>query len=317
MDFDKSAQVQSFTDPRFETVSELKAVQNATNWALHQVNDSSYVFEFKSKMNALSPDLVKSLHDWIVSNPGIKISLANDGRAFSAGFDLTWFLQAAEEGRFSDVEKWLYQLQASGLALRNSPSAAALQGYALGGGMELAMHCQTIIAHPEATLGLPETAVWLIPSGGGTALMRFRSQGDAKLMTSTALFIISGGKVSAHQAKKALLIRDSDKIAKNPDQLLFVTLNASRERTMDPIWTPAPPQLSSMIEDGIENLRKSGDIGDYGVILGQSIKHIFTKPSTYEEALEMEREYFLQALGKPMTLARIKHMLETGKPLVN
>lgn len=317
LDFDNSSLVESKRDLRFETVGTLPEVQYASNWKIRQASDSSFVFEFNSKMNALSPDLVKSLHDWIVSNPGIKITLANEGRAFSAGFDLTWFLQASEEGRFDDVEKWLYQLQACGLALRNSPSAAALQGYVLGGGMELAMHCQTVIAHPEAVLGLPETAVGLIPAGGGTALLRYRSQGDAKAMAAAATLIIAGTKVNAPEAKKAFLLRDNAQIVRNPDQLHYVTLNASREKATDPVWSTAPPQLASMIEDSIESLRKSGEIGDYGVALGQSIKHVFVKPSTYEEALEMEREQFLQFLGKPMTIARIKHMLETGKPLVN
>ncbi len=304
-------------DKRFADITSLQIVEQQSDWNIRSVSDSHFVFEFKTKMNSINPEMVNALNQWIIANPGIKITLANSGRAFSAGFDLTYFLDAAEAKKFDEVDAWLKRLQGCGLSLRNSPSAAALHGFSLGGGLELAMHCQALRIHPEATLGLPETTVGLIPAGGGTTLLRYRSQNDPKSMVAAASFLITGGKTHASTANSSFLTNESSLIVKNSDQLHFHAINASREKVPDPVFTSAPPQLSGMIEDAIEQLKKNGQISDYGVTLAHSIKQIFVKATTYEESLEMEREQFLHILGKPMTIARIKHMLETGKPLNN
>ncbi|OYT68270.1 MAG: hypothetical protein CFK48_12095, partial [Armatimonadetes bacterium CP1_7O] len=63
------------------------------------------------------------------------------------------------------------------LRLRHAkvPVVAATFGYTLGGGCELAMHCDRVIASAETYIGLPEVGVGIIPAGGGTSTMLYRA----------------------------------------------------------------------------------------------------------------------------------------------
>lgn len=303
--------------PSFVSVPSFKAIDTHDEWVVRKTDDEGFIFEFRTKMNAITPKLVSALTGLLRQHPNARITLANEGRGFSAGFDLVIFLRAAEEKRFDAVEGWLRDLQECCLLLREIPSVAAVHGFTLGGGMELAMHCQKVVSTPDAMLGLPEALVGLVPSGGGTALMRHRSQGDAKRMAQAFATIASGTKVQGCVAKKSLLLRDDDQVVANPDQLISIALVAKPEPLPPPVWLPAPMQAKGMIDQELDKLRQSGTIGEYGAVIADEIKRIFTKPESYQEALDMEREAFLRLLGKPLTIQRIKHMLETGKPLNN
>lgn len=81
------------------------------------------------------------------------------------------------------------------------PVVAAVQGYALGGGYEIALSCDVIVADPGATVGLPETTVGVIPGGGGTQLLP-RRVGAAV----AAQLIFSGRRVPATEARDLGLV---------------------------------------------------------------------------------------------------------------
>lgn len=303
--------------PSFATVTSFKAIDTHDEWIVRQDGAEGIIFEFRTKMNALTAKLVSALTSLLRQHPGVRITLANEGRGFSAGFDLISFLRATEEKRFDEIEGWLRDLQECSLLLREAPSVAAAHGFTLGGGMEFAMHCQKTVSTADATLGLPEALVGLVPAGGGTALMRHRSQGDGKLMAQAFVTLASGAKVAGCVAKKSLLLREADLVVANPDQLVTTAINSKPEPLPPAVWLPAPPQAKGMIDQELEKLRQTGAIGEYGATIAEEIKRIFTKPESYEQALDMEREAFLRLLGKPLTIQRIKHMLETGKPLNN
>lgn len=309
--------VSSPSDPRFKSAGEYSITSSGPGWNIRDDEAGGFIFEFNSKMNALSPAMVQALLSHVESLPKAPITLANSGRAYSVGFDISYFAAAIEAGNFDGVRESLRVLQAAGRALSSANSAAGLHGYSLGGGLELAMHCNSVIAHPEATLGLPEVWVGLIPAGGGTTLMRQRTQGDINAMRHAAILLAAGRKVMACDAFKAHLLRETDSIAANPDQITYRAINAERRTAVLGEWRPAPPPLAGMIDDDIEALRSSGEIGEYGAVLANEIKHIFVKAKSEEESLEMEIEVFLRALGRPRTMLRLKHMLEKGKPANN
>ncbi|AXH95860.1 enoyl-CoA hydratase/isomerase family protein [Ornithinimicrobium avium] len=93
-------------------------------------------------------------------------------RAFCVGADLK------ERNGFTDAQMMDHRL-VSRLAYRGVldlpvPAVAAVEGYALGGGMEIALSCDLVVAGERATLGLPEVGVGVIPGGGGTQLLTRR-----------------------------------------------------------------------------------------------------------------------------------------------
>lgn len=316
-DFDKGAHAAQDENPRFLEVASLTLSHEGQGFKVREDGSGGVVVEFTTKMGVLNPDMVRALDDFVQRNLEKPITIANAGRAFSAGYDLNFFISAAESGNLKAVESALEDLQRLGANLRRALSSAAVNGVGLGGGLEVAMHCRTVVADPEALVGLPEALVGVVPAGGGTAILRMRSQHDVKAMVSACMTIAKGEKVPATAAKQRLFLRQKDVLIANPDQLLYAAIHADRAELPPLDWAPAPPPLAGMIDQQIQERRAKGEFGEYGVAIAEAVKHIFTKPANYQEALALEREEFLRLLGRPMTVARMKHMVETGKPLLN
>ena len=118
---------------------------------------------------------------------------ATGARAFSVGADLK------ERNRMSDADllrqRPVFRAAFGGLLDMPQPVIAAVHGYALGGGCELALSCDVIVADETAVFGLPETTVGLVPGGGGTQLAS-RRLGPGK----AAEMIFTGRRVDAAEA---------------------------------------------------------------------------------------------------------------------
>jgi enoyl-CoA hydratase/carnithine racemase len=117
------------------------------------------------------------------------------GRAFSVGADLK------ERNRMSDAEllrqRPVFRAAFGGLLALPQPAIAAVHGFALGGGCELALCCDVIVADETAVFGLPETTVGLVPGGGGTQLAS-RRLGPGK----AADLVFTGRRVDASEAER-------------------------------------------------------------------------------------------------------------------
>ena len=316
-DFRSDAHEALAKDERTMSAEDLPVTQSGEGFNVRRFADGHFAFQFRTKMNALNPSLLQGLQRHIESHPRARVTLLGDSRAFSAGFNLQLLLDAAEQQRFEDVRGWLAQLQGVAQALQSVPSVAAVEGFCLGGGLELALHCSRAIFHPEAFIGLPEALVGLLPAGGGTTLVRRLTQGDPKRMANAAITIALGKKVSAAAAEGTPYFRETDALLINPDFMVHSALNLAPTAATPPTWEPAPPPLGAMIESEIEAARSKGELTEYGAYIAEQIKHIFTKPTSEVQALEMEVEAFLRLLGNALTQNRIKHMIETGKPLNN
>ena len=140
-------------------------------------------------LNALSSTMVTQVAaacNELGNRPDIHavVISSSNGRAFCVGADLK------ERARFSDAEMAAQRplIRAAFDAVRalDAPVVAAVAGYALGGGLELALSCDLIVADETAEMGLPETAVGLVPGGGGTQLLT-RRVGPGRRLTSSSL----------------------------------------------------------------------------------------------------------------------------------
>ena len=153
------------------------------------------------QLNALSDELMEELVSALNKldrDEGVRaIVLGGSERAFAAGADIGELAQASAIDLYYQrrIERWD--------AIRGlwTPLIAAVSGYCLGGGCELAMACDLIVASESAQFGQPETGLGIIPGAGGTQRLT-RAVGKALAMD----VILSGRRLSANEALAAGLV---------------------------------------------------------------------------------------------------------------
>jgi enoyl-CoA hydratase len=153
------------------------------------------------QLNALSDELMEELVSTLIELDRDKavrtIVLGGSERAFAAGADIGELAQASAIDLYYQrrIERWD--------AIRGlwTPLIAAVSGYCLGGGCELAMACDLIVASESAQFGQPETGLGIIPGAGGTQRLT-RAVGKALAMD----LILSGRRLSAQEAFAAGLV---------------------------------------------------------------------------------------------------------------
>jgi 3-hydroxyacyl-CoA dehydrogenase len=205
------------------------------------------------------------------------------------------------------------------------------------------MHCATVQAAFESSIGLPEANAGLIPTGGGIvqsvaraveqtppAAPLERADYHPALRGRWNTLRLARFSSSAPEALSLGFLRASDGITVHPDRLL----HDARERALAMAADYRPPQsplLPVSGEDGLARfrwevhlLRRGGQITEHDerialalarVMCGGALIH--TTDVTENYLLDLEREQFLSLAGAPESLARLKHIVATGKPLRN
>ena len=168
------------------------------------------------------------------------VVLAANGRNFSAGADLSEFGTAESIFEARRIRWW----RDPWLPLLDSPkpSVAALHGYALGAGMEMALMCDFRLAAPDTQVGLPETRLGMLPSAGGSQTLT-RLVGPGR-----ALPIVLEGRT--YPAWDALRMGLVDEVVENGDVHTGAEALAARLATLDPGLTGAAKRA----------LRAAGDL---------------------------------------------------------
>jgi len=153
------------------------------------------------RLNALSgplmSELAASLQDLDADDDVRCIVLGGSDRAFAAGADIAEMVDASVIDMYAAerVDRW------AAIRAVRTPLVAAVSGFCLGGGCELAMSCDLIVASETAVFGQPETALGILPGAGGTQRLT-RTVGKALAMD----MILSGRRLSAREALAAGLV---------------------------------------------------------------------------------------------------------------
>jgi enoyl-CoA hydratase len=152
-------------------------------------------------LNALSPELIREVNQAlgeIEANDGVRAAVLTGGpRVFAAGADISDMAErtAVEQMKRDQTGRW------AGIAAFSKPLIAAVNGYALGGGCELALMCDMIIAGDSARLGQPEINLGIIPGAGGTQRWP-RTAGKYAAMEA----MLSGAPITARRAYELGLV---------------------------------------------------------------------------------------------------------------
>ena len=150
--------------------------------SLYRLAGDLRLVEFHSKANALN-DQSMQMVSLAASDHGRGIIIHNDAQHFSAGVDLNRFLAFIRAGDWPAMDAFLDDFQQAVKLLKYCPVpvVGAPSGLAAGGGFEVLMHCDKLVVHDNSTLGLVESGVGLVPSGGGVkeAYLRwYQATGD-------------------------------------------------------------------------------------------------------------------------------------------
>lgn len=264
---------------------------------------------------------------------------------FAVGANLKQVSEACSAGQFELLERTVEKFQRTSQILKYAqvPVVAAVQGLALGGGCEFAMHAAKRVLALESYVGLVEAGVGLIPAGGGCKEFAVRAaEWAAQSATPGELFdflqpvfqTIAMAKVagSALEAVEFGFARTSDTVLFNADELLYVAIREARNLAEAGHVPPQPARDIPVagrtgiatLEMMLVNMKEGGMISahDYRVAKAAATAlcggEIEGGSRVDEEwLLTVERRLFVELLRTPETQARIAHMMDTGKPLRN
>jgi len=318
--------------------------------SLIDLGDGVVCCEFHTKMNALNTetaDVIARALEYVDDNAaGLVIGNQAGGMpgAFSVGADLNLIRQSISKGRLDDIEALIIKVQnvLQQATYAPFPVVAAPFGLALGGGCEISLAADRIVAHAELYMGLVEVGGGLLPSlGGCTNLWKKYTRNIPQGVTDldwgkyfVPVFMTIGlAKVStsAADARATGFLGPRDRIVFNRDHLLAEAKKEVLKMVADGYAPPVKRPISVVGEAGqgmiaaeLYNMQKAGFISDYDVHLAQRIAFVISGGDVRSNALvdeetilTLERQNFMALLQEEKTLARIDHMLKTGKPLRN
>lgn len=244
-----------------------------------------------------------------------------------------------------------------GLKFAPFPVVSAPSGMALGGGCELLMHSDAVQAHIETYTGLVEVGVGIIPAWGGCKEMLIRhidkhlnsQKAVAKMgrmFSSVSPFKtlnampavtksfenIATAKVakSAAEAQKMLILTDKDSITMNRDRLLADAKEkclklAKNYQAPEPRIFNLPGKTARIaLEMAIKGFAKTGKATEHDQVVAKILAQVLSGANTKisndlseQDLLDLEIKAFMQLVKNEDSMARLEHMLETGKPLRN
>lgn len=310
--------------------------------ALWDIGDGVVCLEFTSKMNAMDEQIISLLKKSIdlVKASYKALVLYNEGSAFSAGANLGLALFAANIAAWSEVDKLVTAGQQAYKAMKYAPfpTVAAPSGLALGGGCEICLNSSAIQAHAETYIGLVETGVGLVPGWGGNGelLDRWLKSGPlpkgpmpAVIKVFETVSVATVAK-SAAEAKELMFLRPTDGITMNRDRLL-ADAKARALSMVEGYQPPAPPEFilpgpsgRTALQMAAEAFHAQGLATDHDLVVADGLAEVLTggeaepfEPVPESKLLELEHKVFMRLIKTEATLARIEHILETGKPLRN
>ena len=309
-------------------------------------DDDIAILTLKSKAGALGPQVADAIVEAVGRAEADYHGLViwQPKAPFSAGADLNAFMAFVTKHDFDGLESFIARFQQMTARLKYAlvPVVAAVNGAALGGGCEVAMHCSRVVAALESPIGLVEAGVGLLPGGGGLKEFAVRAARSAQstAMNDPLMFLtgpfqaISGGMpaTNALQAKEIGFLREADIVVFNPNEALYAAQATARSLYEAGYRPPLPPQGVKVggrggiatLEQLLVNLREGGMISEHDYRVGKAIAtglcggEVETGTLVGEDwLLTVERKMFVDLARTENTQARVKTMLETGKPLRN
>ena len=311
--------------------------------SIQDLGDGIINLEFRSKMNSLGGGVLQGINKAIelAEKDHRGLVIGNQADNFSVGANLAMIMMMAAEQDWWELNMAIKMFQDTMMRVRYSsiPVVVAPHGMSLGGGCEMTMHADKVVAAAETYIGLVEVGVGLIPGGGGSKEFALRSAknmlaDDVKTNHLRDNFMnIAMAKVatSAYEAKNMGIIRDQDIIVVDKDRQIAEAKKHAIIMADAGYTQPIPQKVKvlgreaqGMFYVGTDQLVAGRYASDHDRLIANKLGYVMTGGNLSEATevseqylLDLEREVFLSLCGERKTLERIQHMLKTGKPLRN
>src|SRR5690606_22969594 len=319
-----------------------KPVAKNRSASLWDIGDGVACLEFHSKMNAIDPDTLDLIDKaiGIVAKDFQALVVYNEGENFSVGANVGIALFAANVAAWPMIEDMVAKGQKVYRKLKHAPFpvVAAPFGMTLGGGCEICLNADAVQAHAETYIGLVETGVGVVPAWTGSTelltrwVLNKKRPGGPLPPLAQPFETIGMAKVakSAFEAKEMLFLREQDGITMNRDRLLAdakakALALAADYRPPEKVELSLPGRSARLAMPVIvDGLRRKGAASPHDAVVADQLAVVLsggdtdiTEAVSEDDLLKLERQAFMTLIRQPATLARIEHMLETGKPLRN
>ena len=312
---------------------------------IEDLGDGILNCEFRSKMNTIGGDVLAGLNKAVdLAEQNFEgLVIGNQGANFSVGANIGMIFMMAVEQEYDELNMAIKYFQDTMMRMRYSsiPTIAAPHGMTLGGGCELSMHADKVVAAAETYIGLVEFGVGVIPGGGGSKEMAMRAsdsfrKNDVELNVLQEYFLTIGMAKVATSAYEAydlgILQKGKDIVVVNKDRQI-ATAKAYAKLIANQGYTKPVKrqdvkvlgkQALGMFLVGTDSMQASNYISAHDQKIANKLAYVMaggdlSEPSYVSEQylLDIEREAFLSLCTERKTLERIQHMLKTGKPLRN
>lgn len=312
---------------------------------IKDLGDGIINIEFHTKMNTMGGEVLEGLNKAVdMAEAGYKgLVVSNTGDLFSAGANVGMIFMMAAEQEYDELEFAVRSFQNTMLRMRYSsiPVVAAPHQMALGGGCELCLHADKVVAHAELYMGLVEFGVGVIPGGGGTKEFALRAgdamkDGDIRINTFRDRFLTIGqAKVStsAYEAFDLGYLREGiDEVVVNRDDQLAYAKQAalllSQKGYTKPIKRKDIKVLGKealgIVYVGADSMKSGNYISEHDKLISEKLGFVMAGGDLSEVSevsedylLALERKAFLELCRERKTLERLQSMVQKGKVLRN
>ncbi len=302
--------------------------------------------EFHTKMNTIGSGILEGLNKAVdmaeADYKGLVVS--NEGDHFSAGANVGMIYMLAIEQEWEELNLAVQWFQKTMMRMRYSsiPVIAAPHGMALGGGCELCMHSDKVVAHAETYMGLVEFGVGLIPGGGGTKEFAVRLSDELKdgdIRTNAFLnryLSIGQAKVSmsAYEAfDLGYLRKGTDEVIVSRAHHLAFAKKSALQLADKGYTQPAPrndikvlgKEVMGMVYVGADGFTTGNYMSEHDKIIAEKLGLVMaggdiSQPLTEvseQYLLDLERKAFMELCSTRLTLERIQSLITKGKILRN
>ena len=292
--------------------------------------------EFHSKANALTDESMQIVAA-AAKDHGAGIIVHNDAQHFSAGVDLNAFRAMIEAQDWDGIDGFLWRFQMAVKALKYAPVpvVGAPSGLGVGGGFEVLAHCDKLVVHSNSVLGLVESAVGVVPSGGGVkeSYLRWHQQtgswDEAAWKCWMNIGYAATGSSPELSARLQYFRPDQDETIMNRDRLLprAIALVGELAANYQPPQPPKAQLATASLADKMADFMQAGvDKGDFmphDKTTAMAIASIMVQSAgdaadVDEDTLyARERAAFISLAKTAPTYQRISSMLDDGAPVRN